>query len=256
MSVPWHIVTCNISHEHTPLFPCHAASRPMGLRMMDWLLLPIDPGRAHDVGAAVAWHGRLMVLAWGVLIPIGIVTARFFKVMPWQDWPRQLDSRLWWRTHLACQYAAGAAMLLGFTLIWRNGGGGAPAVHRLLGYAVLALGAAQFLAGWLRGSKGGPGEPTLRGDHYDMTARRKLFEALHKSLGYVALALGAAAILTGLHAANAPVWMWLTVLAWWAAVAALFIGLQSRGARVSTYEAIWGPDPTHPGNASGGSGRT
>jgi hypothetical protein len=218
--------------------------------MIAWLLAPLDPDRAHLLDMTVAWHGRLMVLAWGVLAPVGVVAARFFKVLPGQDWPRELDNRFWWRTHLTCQYAAGAAMLLGFVLAWRSGGATAGLAHRLLGFAVLALGAAQFAAGWLRGSKGGPTDPVLRGDHYDMTPRRRLFESVHKSLGYVALALGAAAILTGLHAANAPVWMWLAILSWWAALAALFARLQRRNAIVPTYQAIWGPDPIHPGNGA------
>jgi hypothetical protein len=44
--------------------------------MIEWLLAPVDPLRAHDVGLAVAWHGRLMVAAWGVLLPLGVATAR------------------------------------------------------------------------------------------------------------------------------------------------------------------------------------
>ena len=35
--------------------------------------------------------------------------------------------------------------------------------------------AAQVLGGYLRGSKGGPTDHRLRGDHYDMTARRVWF---------------------------------------------------------------------------------
>jgi hypothetical protein len=117
-----------------------------------------------------------------------------------------------------------------------------------MGYAVLAFGAVQFIAGWLRGSKGGPTEPELRGDHYDMTPRRIVFEAVHKSIGYLALGLSAATILTGLWAANAPHWMWLALIVWWLVLLVAALGLQARGRHVSSYHAIWGPDPAHPGN--------
>ena len=52
---------------------------------MDWLLAPIDPTRAHEVGLAISWHARLMVLGWGILAPLAVIIARFFKVMPGQD---------------------------------------------------------------------------------------------------------------------------------------------------------------------------
>ncbi len=84
---------------------------------MDWLALSLDPARDHLVDAAIAWHGRLMVLAWGILIPLGVVVARFFKVMPGQDWPRRVDNRVWWMTHLTLQYGSGIIMLVGISLI-------------------------------------------------------------------------------------------------------------------------------------------
>lgn len=218
--------------------------------MWDWLLLPIDPARLHLVSEPIAWHGRVMVLSWGVLLPLGVLAARFFKVMPRQDWPQTLDNRTWWTAHLGLQYLGGLLMLAGFVLVLSSARRGALLpTHGLLGYAVLTLGACQYLAGWLRGSKGGPTEPRLSGDHYDMTLRRRVFELLHKTLGYVALLTGYAAIFTGLWRANAPHWMWLVLLAWIFCLVGLFALLQRRGRAIDTYQAIWGPDPKHPGNA-------
>ena len=85
--------------------------------MIDWLLAPIDPARGHEVAAAVAWHGRLMVLAWGLLFPLGIFAARFFKVTPGQDWPARLDNKAWWHGHRGLQYAGGLAMLAALALV-------------------------------------------------------------------------------------------------------------------------------------------
>lgn len=220
--------------------------------MIDWLLSPIDPTRAHHVAGGVAWHGRLMVLAWGLLFPAGIVAARFFKVTPGQRWPAELDNKAWWHAHRGLQYAGGAAMLVALALILAAGGAGGALLHPLLGWSVAALAAVQFGSAWARGSKGGPTSPapdgSPRGDHYDMTARRVAFERIHKGVGYTAMLAATLAIPTGLWAANAPVWMWALLACWWALLAAAFAGLQRRGLALDTYQAIWGPDPRHPGN--------
>ncbi len=216
---------------------------------ISWLLASMDPARPHVVDASVAWHGRLMVLAWGILIPLGILVARYFKVTPGQDWPRELDNALWWRGHLTCQYGGGLAMAAGILMIWFSGAGtGMAWSHRMLGYSVLGFGALQFVAGWLRGSKGGPTDRELRGDHYDMTRRRILFEHVHRTVGYLAIVMGALTIMTGLWAANAPRWMPLSLGLWWGLLIAAAIRLELQGRHVTSYLAIWGPDPAHPGN--------
>jgi Eukaryotic cytochrome b561 len=222
-----------------------------------WLSQPLDPSRAHLVDSAVTWHGRLMVVAWGFLLPLGVLIARFFKILPRQHWPDEIDNRVWWRSHLVLQYVGGLMMLAGLGSLVTGGHlRGATHVHGLLGYAVVALGVSQFLAGWLRGSKGGPTEPEVRGDHYDMTPRRRVFETFHKATGYAALLLACAAILTGLWQANAPRWMGLLLIGWWLLFVAAYVLLQTRGRAIDTYQAIWGPDRIHPGNTarSGGWG--
>jgi hypothetical protein len=116
---------------------------------------------------------------------------------------------------------------------------------------VLVLG--QFLGGWLRGSKGGPTDPapdgSLHGDHYAMTGRRIVFEYGHKIGGYLALCVAVGAILTGLWQANAPLWMWLVFICWWIFLLTMATIFQYKGRVIDTYQAIWGPDPVHPGNA-------
>jgi Eukaryotic cytochrome b561 len=220
--------------------------------MLEWLLASLDPSRAHELDAAVAWHGRLMVLAWAALLPLGVIVARFFKVTSDQKWPQELDNKTWWHAHQALQYTAGVALVVAVWLIWRPGHT-ASVWHAWLGWIVIVACVLQFLSAWLRGSKGGPTDPTpggsLAGDHYDMTPRRRLFERVHKSLGYVALALSLAAIASGLWLVNAPRWMPLVLSLWWLALAVLWSYLQWRGKAIDTYQAIWGPDPRHPGNA-------
>lgn len=221
--------------------------------MLSWLLAPMDLASAHDVGWHLSWHARIMVLAWGVLAPLGVLIARFFKIMPGQDWPRRLDHNFWWNTHRFCQYSACVLMVIGAVIIWN-----APALtikpgpHAYLGWTILSLAVVQICGGILRGTKGGPTAPapdgTLRGDHFDMTPRRLAFEYVHKVAGYLALALSVVAILTGLWQANAPNWMWLSLLIWWSGLTVAGVFMQTRGMAVDTYQAIWGPDPALPGN--------
>jgi hypothetical protein len=43
--------------------------------------------------------------------------------------------------------------------------------------------------------------------------------------------------------------MWLGLGLWWIGLAGLSIVLQRDGRAIDTYQAIWGPDTRHPGNA-------
>ncbi len=218
---------------------------------MDWLFASIDPSRAHDVGAAVSWHARTMVFAWGFLAPLAVLIARYFKVLPNQDWPRELDNQVWWRTHWIGQTVVVFLSLLGLWLVLPMNMA-AMSIHNWLGAVLLVTLLLQVLLGLVRGSKGGPtalaSDGSPRGHHYDMTSWRRFFEAAHKSLGYAMLALAMLVILTGLWKANAPVWMWGALTVWWTILLACFVLLQSRGMAIDTYQAIWGDDPVHPGN--------
>lgn len=221
--------------------------------MFEWLLSPIDADRVHQVGFFVSWHGRFMVFAWGFLIPVGILAARFFKVLPTQQWPAELDNKHWWHTHRICQYGAAFLMCVATVLILYRGIESLGATfHRWVGWLVVVLTVIQVLSGIYRGTKGGPTEPakdgSLRGDHYDMTRHRVVFEYYHKLTGYLLLALAVYCVVSGMWAANAYNWMWLSLFAWWAVVLFLFVYLQVKGACFDTYRAIWGADETLPGN--------
>ncbi len=217
---------------------------------LTWLLLPLSGNPNHELSFWASWHGRIMVLCWGVLLPLGVMAARFFKVMPSQNWPTVLDNKAWWKTHLHGQAAAVALACVGVVLIWSTAGGATQMAlwHGYMGWTVMALGLLQVAAGLARGSKGGPEEPQTRGDHYDMTARRNRFEYTHKSLGYAALLLALSTVFMGLVVADAPRWMLLAISLWGLVLAAGFVWLQRQGRCIDTYQAIWGPDTAHPGN--------
>jgi hypothetical protein len=144
--------------------------------MMEWLLTPISGAADHAIAPWAAWHGRLMVLSWSFLLPLGVLAARYFKVTPGQDWPRILDNKSWWRTHLWVQSAGVAAMTLALLIAIENASGasGAAAIHRLCGWTAIAIGWIQVGAALLRGHKGGTNRThtSRRSLRHDPAARR------------------------------------------------------------------------------------
>lgn len=215
-----------------------------------WLLASTSGATEHHLPGWAAWHGRLMVLSWAFLLPMGVLVARFFKVMPGQSWPDHVDNKTWWHAHRLLQTCGVVVAFLGLGLAWGRGqqSTAAAAWHQIFGLTVVALGLLQVLGGQLRGSKGGPtAVQGLRGDHYDMTRHRRVFEWLHKAVGYGSLLLAAATVVLGLRAADAPRWMWFAIGAWWVVWITTFVILQRKGRCMDTYQAIWGDDPSHPG---------
>ena len=198
------------------------------------------------------WHGLMMALAWLVLIPTGTVIARFYKVRPRQDFPGHADDRFWWNSHRILQSVGAGLTVLAAWWAYKARGGEMDwlVLHAQLGLAVIGLCALQIAAPMFRGTKGGPTDTyadpkdpgTWGGDHYDMTLRRRIFEAWHKNLGYVVMAAGAVAIWTGIETAGLPdEWKWAFVVAALVFTAA-FVRLTRLGRRIDTWIAIWGPD--------------
>ncbi len=215
-----------------------------------WLLSPLSGASTHQLDEWVVWHARLMVLAWAIFLPLGALAARYYKVTHKQNWPCVVDSRAWWHAHRGFQYSGVVMMLIGAYLAWdRSQSSSVTAqLHGHLGWGVISLGIAQILSAWFRGSKGGPTEPQMRGDHYDMTAHRLRFEWFHKTAGWLAIATAVLTIALGLWVADAPRWMPLVLLVWWIALGAYGLRLERAGRAIDTYQAIWGPDFKHPGN--------
>ena len=222
-----------------------------------WLLTPLSGSAHHALPLWTAWHGRFMVAAWAIALPLGVLAARYFKVMPRQAWPDELDNKTWWHWHRILQTAGVLLMTVGcwFAMGHVHGEIALARFHRWLGWSLVAGGWLQVIGGIWRGSKGGP-QPgahpdngdVLRGDHYDMTGRRRLFEWIHKIVGTLAIFLAVVAIGMGLVLADAPRWMAIVLAFWWVALALLARYWQRAGRCIDTYQAIWGPDLTHPGN--------
>lgn len=221
--------------------------------MLDWWLASLSGSTSHVIDDVLAWHGRLMVLAWSVLAPVALLWARYWKIAPRQDFPRVLDDKRWWHAHRGLQSLAALCTAISLWLVWRDGGAtGATSVaqvHHWLGWAVCVAVAAQIAHGLGRGSKGGPTDAQMRGDHFDMTLRRVAFERVHKSLGWLTLAAAWIATLLGLWLADAPRWMVIAVLGWWLLLAVAWVRWQRSGLCIDTYQTIWGTAAHLPGMA-------
>jgi hypothetical protein len=228
-------------------------------RAWDWLMLPLSGSTKHVVEPWASVHGRFMVFAWAILMPVGIIIARFYKITPGQDWPQRLDNPFWFYTHRVLDYGVGVVMTAAVVPVilndpwqapWRN-------FHTLTGWSVFLLGWVQIVGSLFRGTMGGPIQGGIRralppeqwrGDHFDMTFRRVFFEFTHKFLGYLLLALSIVAIVLGLLIADALIWMWLVLGVWWLGWAGLFAWMQRQGRCIDTYQAIWGIDESLSGN--------
>ncbi|CAM4019834.1 cytochrome b561 domain-containing protein [Deinococcus marmoris] len=195
-------------------------------------------------------HAGLMLTAWVLVLPAGILIARFFKVTARQGYPRVLDNRLWFKAHVVMQYAGVICTTLGLALAWFHTGRlNLSMPHTLLGLGAVALGWLQIIWGVRRGSKGGPTDPAgMRGDHYDMTPHRWVFEWIHRGGGYLALLLALGAAWSGLRLVNAPGWIgWILLLFPLLFATAFWLLSRQRWRVTSSYTAIWGPAHPQPG---------
>ena len=209
---------------------------------------------AGSVTSAMAVHAALMVTAWAVLIPAGGVAARYFKVMPGQDFPRVVENLTWWRWHRGLQYAALAVSTVALGVIVSETRGGFDTWHGRCGMAVMTLGWLQVVSAWLRGSKGGPTDlgadardpATWRGDHYDMTPRRRAFEVWHKPVGWFVTVLAGVTILLGVQLVGDPAWLLALVGCLQAGACLAVVDGAVRRRWVDTYRSLWGFAPPQP----------
>lgn len=215
-----------------------------------------------DITIPIHWenHAIVMFLLWFILVPAMILLLRYGKVPPTTygipgGTPKFAWPELPWTLHKIVLYsvialsigAAGFAMLLS--------GGFSGTLHAYFGLATILLGALQGLSAWHRGSHGGQRDPgathedrsTWGGDHFDMTARRRWFEAYHKTGGYLVLFSAGGALATGLSG----YWIPSIAVAFLAVVMFGFIlavVLQGRGHHHDTYTSVYGYHPEHPFN--------
>ena len=206
------------------------------------------------------YHAYLMTAVWLVLVPVGVFVLRFFKAKPTLNGIKKGTSSfapklICWTVHFMVLYPAIALSLVGMTVALVVSGGLSGSLHAIFGIATIFLGCLQVISAWFRGTHGGergvdsvPNDPsTWRGDHYDMTARRRWFESYHKTAGYFTLALALSATASGLMQFWMPVIgvaLGLTLIV----VLILSVFLEGKGYRQDTYRSVYGNHPDHPYN--------
>lgn len=206
------------------------------------------------------YHAILMVTIWIVLVPICIITIRFGKPKPTLNGIRpqvKLTNIVWWwfSVHKFGLYVAVALSLIGLAVALAASRGFSGSVHSMFGITTIALGCLQVISGLLRGTHGGrnyhladPDDPsTWRGDHYDMTPRRRKFEAYHTTAGYFAGFAATGAVASGLMQYPMPV-LTAVILAIALFALVLCIVLEYKGLRYDGYRAAHGYNPEHPYN--------
>ena len=206
------------------------------------------------------YHATFMVLVWLVLVPAAIVSLRYYKPKPTF---KGLTKRIkpfeptwaFFNFHKYGLYAAIGLSTLGFLVAVLVSWGFSGTVHSFFGIATVTLGILQGVSAYNRGGHGGrhyekndPNNPdTWRGDHFDMTPRRKKFEAYHKTVGYFTMFCVVGAISSGL--VQYPIsWLagsvgaLLVLLVLWAVIK------EYQGTVYDTYRAAFGTDPDAPYN--------
>ncbi|KAM0901143.1 hypothetical protein ACQ4PT_020155 [Festuca glaucescens] len=157
--------------------------RDMGSRGFNYASATLSSGGgSSDAGfPAERWHGLLSMMGWGVLLPIGIMVARYFR--------RQ--DPYWFYGHMAVQgvgFLVGiAAVIIGFRLEDDDGLKNID-VHKAIGIAILAMSSLQVTAVLARPNK--------------MSKVRRFWNWYHHNIGRIAILLAIANVFLGLTIAK------------------------------------------------------
>jgi hypothetical protein len=206
------------------------------------------------------YHAILMVTIWLLLVPICIITIRFGKPKPTLNGIKEkvsIKNPIWWwfNVHKYGLMLAVGLSLAGLAVAMTVSKGFSGSLHSLFGIMTIVLGCLQVVSGWLRGTHGGknyytavPDDPsTWRGDHYDMTPRRRRFEAYHKTAGYFAVFFAVGAVASGLMQYPMP-GLFVIILIAALIMFVLWVVLEYKGLRYDGYRAAHGYNPEHPFN--------
>lgn len=151
-------------------------------RPMSVLLMRGSAEAEEDLRPVLAVHGFMMFLAWGILLPGGILAARYLK---------HVKDDSWFRIHVYLQYSGLAIIFLGFLFaVAELRGLTLHSLHVKFGMLGILLAVAQPVNAYLRPKRPVVGEEPSR--------KRLIWEYTHVITGRCALVVGIAALITGM----------------------------------------------------------
>lgn len=141
------------------------------------VMLETTEGGVNNLVRVYLVHGILMIIGWGLLLPSGILIAKFGKHRP-NAW--------WFKMHQILQPIGLLIALVGWAIALANfttlgSGPGLPFSHALIGSASMGISISQSISGILRPKKEKDGEEKSKG--------RRIWEYSHRFLGWAALIL-------------------------------------------------------------------
>jgi len=174
-------------------------------------------------------HAIIMFIAWGILLPFGVLWARY---------TRSLENDIWFLVHRPCQYfgfvLSTAGIILGYVMVgtfqFRV------VAHSVIGTIIFAGSILQVVGAFFR--------PHKKKDE-PITNARKAFEIGHHWNGRVLVLLSVAQIILGIYAIGYDqselwvLWLYVTVVA---IVGAFVLIVET----VNVVHPIWGIVPCYP----------
>ncbi|KAJ6846019.1 cytochrome b561, DM13 and DOMON domain-containing protein [Iris pallida] len=153
------------------------SSRPVRV-----LLLRGSAEAEQDLRPVLAVHGFMMFVAWGILLPGGILAARYLK---------HVKGDGWYQLHVYLQYSGISIVFLGVLFAAAElRGFFVTSLHVKFGMSAIILALAQPVNAYFRPNKPANGEIA--------SPRRILWEYFHVITGRCAIIVGIAALFTGM----------------------------------------------------------
>ena len=206
------------------------------------------------------YHAILMVAIWMFLVPLCLISLRYFKPRPTKVGIQRKISTShaewnWFSSHKFGLYLAMLLSLGGMVVALVVSQKFSGSVHAIFGLLTIFLGCLQIVSSLLRGTHGGKyyytadaSDPkSWDGDHYNMSPRRRWFESYHRPAGYFTLFCAIGAIASGLMQFWMPV-LFAIILLGFAAMFIVVIVFEYNGKHYDTYRAVFGNDPENPHN--------
>ncbi|KAK1394421.1 DOMON domain, Cytochrome b561/ferric reductase transmembrane, DM13 domain protein [Heracleum sosnowskyi] len=153
------------------------SSRPVRV-----LLVSGSAEAEEDLRPVLSVHGFMMFLAWGILLPGGILSARYLK---------HLKGDGWFKIHVYMQYSGLAIIFLGFLFaVAELRGLYLDSIHVKFGMGAIILACVQPVNAYLRPKKSASGEI--------VSSNRIMWEYIHVIVGRCSIVVGMAALFSGM----------------------------------------------------------